>query len=170
MTIVAQLTNYFFGPAIHKAAIRGDINKLRELLVAGVDPNMKDQTGITPLMLAAQKGHKEIVEYLITQGADINAKTKTGFTALFNPCFQGNIELATLLISHGADVNVKDDSNPLIGYAVLKGDKEIVELLLSNGADPYATDDCGLTALNIATTRGFKEIAQLIESYGKQEK
>ena len=86
MTIVAQLTNYFFGPAIHKATIRGDLNKLKELIDAGVDPNMKDQTGITPLMLAAQKRHDKIVEYLIAQGADINAKTKTTFNTFPNNC------------------------------------------------------------------------------------
>ena len=38
--------------------------------------------GVTALMLAANKGQSEVVEYLITQGAKVNYKRKDGKTAL----------------------------------------------------------------------------------------
>lgn len=168
--MIGQLTNYLFGPAIHRAAIRGDLSKLKKIIAAGGDLNLSDRSGITPLMIAAQKGHKEIVEYLIDHGADINAKTKGGFSALFNPCIQGNIDVASLLIAHGADVNVISNDAPLLSYVALRGDKKMVELLLSHGADPYATDDVGFTALVATKFRKRRDIALLIESYMKKEK
>lgn len=40
------------------------------------------ETGWTPLMRAAQKGHLEIVKALIGSGASINARTSDGRTAM----------------------------------------------------------------------------------------
>ena len=166
MTIIGQLTNYFFGPAIHKAAIRGDLKGLKAQIVAGTDPNLRDSNGKTPLMLAAQKRHKEIVEYLIAQGADINAQTKNGFTALFHTCIQGDDELAKLLIDSGADVNAREDGNTPLMIAAFRGHLNVVKLLLENGADSKATDDTGkLTASNMARGASRQQIIQLIERH-----
>jgi ankyrin repeat protein len=93
MTIIGQLTGYIFGPPIHRAAFRGDLKKLEALIKAGTDPNSRESSELTPLMLATQKGHKDIAEFLLSHGADVNAKTKIGFTALFNACIVGILEL-----------------------------------------------------------------------------
>jgi len=45
--------------------------------------NEKEEfTGYTPLVYAAEEGHKEIVELLIAKGADVNAKDEKDFTPL----------------------------------------------------------------------------------------
>ncbi|MBI4824375.1 MAG: ankyrin repeat domain-containing protein [Nitrospirae bacterium] len=46
------------------AAARGDIAKIKELLDKGADVNAKTNDGMTALMLAADKGHTEIVRLL----------------------------------------------------------------------------------------------------------
>jgi ankyrin repeat protein len=167
MGMFGSLTNYFFGPAIHRAAFRGDLTKLMTLIKAGTDPDARESSGLTPLMLASHKGHKQIVDFLISHGADVNIRTKIGYTPLFSACIHGNLAIAEALIHHGADVNAKYyDKEPLLGYAALKGNKDIVELLLNHGADPFAADETGMTALDVANL-WRKDIAELIKQRQK---
>ena len=49
---------------------------------AGADLNVAAQDGSTPLYVAAESGHLEIVEYLVTGGSDVIAATKHGSTPL----------------------------------------------------------------------------------------
>lgn len=44
------------------------------LKVEGINVNAKEEDGWTPLHLAAQNGHKEIVDALLAKEADVNAK------------------------------------------------------------------------------------------------
>ena len=59
---------------INGAAAGGNIEAVKEFLVAGTDVNVKDGWGWTPLHNAAWWGHKEIAELLLANGADVNAK------------------------------------------------------------------------------------------------
>jgi ankyrin repeat protein len=53
------------------AAIRGDRSTVELCLTSGLDPNVREAvTGKTGLMMAAEKGHKEVVQLLIKKGAD----------------------------------------------------------------------------------------------------
>jgi ankyrin repeat protein len=49
---------------LHRAAELGRKAAVELLLARGADPNLKDEDGRTPLSLAKEKGHKEIVEFL----------------------------------------------------------------------------------------------------------
>ena len=62
-----------YGP-IEGAASGGDIEAVKEFLVAGADVNEIDWRGWTPLHRAAIHGYKEIAELRIAKGADVNAK------------------------------------------------------------------------------------------------
>lgn len=56
-------------PALHKAAARGDITDVKELLDAGADPNaFSGWDGATPLGMAA---NAEVVDILINHGASV---------------------------------------------------------------------------------------------------
>ncbi|KAK3223597.1 hypothetical protein Dsin_010622 [Dipteronia sinensis] len=66
--------------ALHRAAIRGDLDLVRMLISRGYDVNAADSDGYTSLMLAAKGGHGQLCELLILSGArcDIeNAKHET---------------------------------------------------------------------------------------------
>lgn len=63
------------------AAFRGDIQAVRELLLAGADVNARDRDGDTALMFAAYRGHTEIVSLLLYYGANIYARARNGWTA-----------------------------------------------------------------------------------------
>ncbi|MDP6527028.1 MAG: ankyrin repeat domain-containing protein, partial [Kiritimatiellia bacterium] len=58
--------------SIHDAAYEGNIEAVKQHLVSGADVNAKTGVGETPMQIAYQKGHTEIVELLIANGADGN--------------------------------------------------------------------------------------------------
>lgn len=62
------------------AVRRGEVDRVRVLLEAGVDPNVAP-AGTSPLVLAAVEGSNEIVELLLTHGADPAWVSRSGWTA-----------------------------------------------------------------------------------------
>lgn len=53
----------------------------RALLAEGADPDRRDETGNTALMLAAREGHPSVVRLLKRQGARLRRKNDAGQTA-----------------------------------------------------------------------------------------
>ena len=72
--------------------------------------NSGDQYGITALMLAAQNGLEECVEWLTKAGADVNAKDRRQDTALHKATFTGKVNCMEILVKSGANVNAADKS------------------------------------------------------------
>ena len=68
--------------SIHYAAEDGNIEVVKQHLVAGTDVNAKYRSEKTPLHNAAEYGHKEVAELLIAEGADVNAKDTFSTTPL----------------------------------------------------------------------------------------
>ena len=69
-------------PNIWDAALRGNLEAVKQHLAAGADVNAKNDYGWAPLHDAAMLGHKEVVELLIAKGAEVNATADTGATPL----------------------------------------------------------------------------------------
>ncbi len=66
-------------PAIIIAIERGDTEIVNQLILQGADPNIKDSSGLTPLMHAVKKNNKNIVELL--HNADKTIKNSANQTA-----------------------------------------------------------------------------------------
>jgi Ankyrin repeats (3 copies) len=56
------------------ACWEGDYEQVKALLEKGVSPNQRDELGSLPIISAASRGSKQIVDLLINKGADVNAK------------------------------------------------------------------------------------------------
>ena len=153
--------------SIHFATAEGNIKAVIRHLANGVDVNVKNYFGFTPLLKAAQFGRREVAELLIAKGADVNAKGWDGRTPLHLAVLRSSNEMAELLIGAGADVNAKSDSGstPLHG-AALRGNKEVAELLIANGADVNAKTDDGKTTLDLAILRKKTETGALLHKHG----
>ena len=82
-------------------AAKGNIEAVKQHLVAGTDVNTKNRMGWTPLHNAAVSGEKETGELLISSGADVNAKDKDGATPLDGAIAFKHIEIADILRKHG---------------------------------------------------------------------
>ena len=159
------------------AAKEGMVNKLRAVIstfmvdvnfITEIDGTEDPSQGASPLILASERGHKDVVQLLLTSGADPNLADEDGFTPLIDAVDDGHFEVAKLLLDYGADPNLanKIDGYVPLMYASLSGFMDIVKLLLDRGADPNLKGDTGDTALSNAVDRGHKDIAKLLLDRG----
>lgn len=91
--------------SIADAIIEESIDHVREYLRYGVDLNVLDEYGFTPLIEAAIANNYDIAKLLIQHGADVKLQDSTGGTALHWAAENNNIKLAELLLQNGADPN-----------------------------------------------------------------
>ena len=135
---------------------------LDSLINNGADVHATDDYERTPLHLALEYGHPEIVKVLIEKGADVNATDYYGKTPLPWAVRKGNLEMAKFLIEKGADVNAKNyHGNTPLYWASFKGYLEITQLLIEKGADVNVINKEGWTPLREALVEGYLEIAKL---------
>jgi ankyrin repeat protein len=78
------------------------------LLVARAAVNAAANEGFSPLFIAAQKGHVDILKLLIKAEGDVNQVTKEDkVSPLMIASVNGFVEAVELLLSNGADVHLK---------------------------------------------------------------
>ena len=123
------------------AANYGDIRRVRELLDAGVDPNIKDDEGDSALIMATIRSKIDVIRLLLDRGADPNIGDEDGETPLMRASYR----------------NTRDN-------------KDIIKLLLERGADPNIQSLNGDTALTFALSSGNGDIVRLLESHIRSTK
>ena len=68
--------------ALTWAASQGDLDEVRALIAAGVEPGTADYDGRTPLHLAAAEGQLDVVRYLLAAGVRPQPADRWGGTPL----------------------------------------------------------------------------------------
>jgi ankyrin repeat protein len=114
------------------ASRRGHLQVVNLLLASSADPNQHDETGLTPLIAAAQTGHSLVVQLLLEQGgARVNQGDDMGTTALHAASWKGHLEVVGVLLGLGADTSREDveGMTPLL-WAEEGGHAQVVERLL----------------------------------------
>ena len=148
---------------LHKAAKRGDVQKIRELIEEGTDVNKKPFFGSkTPLHLAAENGHATAVGALLEKGADVNMKTKKLMSALHFAVQNGHYDAGRTLVKNKADINSQSRCNftPL-HYGARNKHLAVVEYLLSNGANPKLEDNSSLVGIDIIDDDPYYSVGSL---------
>jgi len=122
--------------AVEKAAEKGDIDRLQQLIDRGLDINHSFDGDGTALLIAAENGRLEAVKWLLLHGADPNVPSPGDGNPLIAASEQGHGDIVKVLLHRGARVNdvVPGDETALI-TAAAAGREKIVRLLISEGAD-----------------------------------
>ncbi|KAK8083019.1 hypothetical protein PG996_001800 [Apiospora saccharicola] len=133
------------------------------------DPDVEDNIGWTPLMIAASvKDNEKLVELLLSRGADVNQTNHNGQvltyttppplqTALHFVASKSNLELARRLVESKppASARVRDKRGQYaLHRAAAVGSVPMVNLLIKNKSPLNATDSSGYTALHHAVAEG----------------
>jgi len=153
--------------ALHLAAHRGNLDKVRNSLKEGTNVDARDEVGHTLLHYAASAGHMHVVEFLIARGADVNARDKLSETPLYYAADVGWRNVAELLIAQGADVNPRSHGGGTpLHSAAWCGHADVAKLLIAKGADVMAKDQSDYVPLHAAASSGLVEVAELLIAKG----
>src|ERR1051326_5279637 len=112
------------------AVTKHNLAGVKTALSKGADPNSRNWLEFTPLMWAAMRGDRNIIDELEAHKAQVNATSIYG-SALSFALTGRRSEIANYLLDKGCDPNVSriDGLNPLM-IAALNGDTAIVSRLL----------------------------------------
>uniref|UniRef100_A0AAY5F249 Ankyrin repeat domain 12 n=1 Tax=Electrophorus electricus TaxID=8005 RepID=A0AAY5F249_ELEEL len=88
---------------LHTAAIRGDVQQVKELIGLGADVNVKDFAGWTPLHEACNLGYYDVAKVLIGAGAEVNTQGLDDDTPLHDASSSGHKDIVKLLLRHGGN-------------------------------------------------------------------
>jgi hypothetical protein len=163
-----QRLGFTFTPQGFLKAVENDNHEaVRIFLSSGVDLEVKDERGWTPLLIATANGKGSLAQLLINSGARLIARDINGFTPLHWAALQGISNIVVLLLSKEVDVNSQSKFKwtPLM-QACTRGHLTVCSLLIAAGANLELTNSDGSTALEIASSKGYHEIVQLLLAEG----
>jgi ankyrin repeat protein len=137
--------------------------------------NAKDNVDCTPLHLASNCGHVQVVTELLEHGADTEATNIAGSTPLRLACGNGRVAVVIELLSPSdsngattsilgkrkirgeANVDAKDDDGDTPLHGASAGDHlSVVKALLSGGADIFVANNQGELPVHKALNEGRK--------------
>jgi uncharacterized protein len=177
------------------AAREGSIDKVKWLLAAGADVEVKDNDGWTALIYASMYGYKEVVQMLLDAGADVEVKDKWGQTALMYASMHERKDVVQALLAAGAKEPIKesfykslnelelppkskeqikkdlsllnkDKLNHMLIDAACEGSLDKVIYLLDAGADVEAKDREYRTPLMYASIYERKDVVKKLLAAG----
>ncbi|PFE04498.1 hypothetical protein COE15_25735 [Bacillus cereus] len=158
------------------ATYHNHVETVKALIDAGANIELPDKNKENPFLYASKEGYVDIVKLTIDAGTNIRQTNRHGGTALISAAERGHVEVVKELVDRtDIDVNYKNDfgwTALLKAIAVGNGSenhKQIVQLLIDRGADVNMPDREGITPLQHAENRGFKEIANMLRVAGANE-
>lgn len=112
------------------------IDVVKLLLAAAADPTVRDNSGVTPLIIASSRGNSTIVGMLLAAGAEVDAaEPNFNATPLIAACGNGHAEVVSLLLAHSANLEAVDIlDRTCLFCACSAGHGEVVEQLITAGA------------------------------------
>ncbi|KAK9776060.1 hypothetical protein SCAR479_07280 [Seiridium cardinale] len=120
-----------------------------EMLFPYADINDESKDGFSPLRLAAQNRHMDVVKFLCRRGAAVTDSANTGWSLWFTSAGHGDHELIKFLIDQGTDVNqTNTDGLTALQLAIRYKHEEVAWYLISAGADKDVRDASGRTILH----------------------
>ena len=150
---------------LHHAAGHGNGKVVLGLLmrITKDQCNVRDNNGLTPLMISSMKGSTEVVDELLYGSVTTDSRCDLGYTALMLAACYGWPDIVSRLIFSGADVNAQSHKGrTALAMASLNGNWNCVHRLnqckhLYKGLK----DSEGYTPLLLAAARNHQNVVEL---------
>jgi hypothetical protein len=136
---------------------------VKMLLKKGTNVDQANNNGATPLFIAAQNGHLEVVEVLLEQRANVNQAKNVGATPLYIAAQNGHLAVVKALLEKGANIDqaCNTGATPLSG-AAQNGHLAIVKVLLANGANVDQANNNSVTPLYTAAQNDHLAVVKML--------
>jgi len=158
---------------LHVAAFMHKHDAARALLRLGADPNALDAERYDIITIAGVNNDLEMLKIALEGGGNARAVTSPyDGTALIAAAHRGHVDVVRALIAAKSPLNhVNNLGWTALLEAVVLGNggrdhTAVVEALVKAGADVTLPDRHGTTALGHARTRGYSQIARILENAG----
>ena len=157
---------------LHYAAVSGDIHLIEMLAGQGLDINIGDNEGWTPLHAAATCGQLKSVCTLLGLGGR-ESMTKiagTSGTPLHQAVAGGHKNIVSLLLNEGCPIDVVDSGGTSVLHCAAQcGQIHMIEMLADQGLDVNMGDDEGCTPLHCAAACGQLESVSTLLRLGERK-
>ncbi|KAK2814165.1 hypothetical protein FQN50_000569 [Emmonsiellopsis sp. PD_5] len=162
---------------LYFAAATGSRRMVETLVNAGASTQIASPDGSsvnnlqTPLKVAVEKGHEDVVQFLLETGDDLTLRELADYTGglLHSACSTPHEGIALLLLDAGADPSWADeDGATILHHAALQGLERLAKASIDLGADVSAQDIDGGTPLFVAAFHGEPTIARLLLDAGAE--
>ncbi|KAF5900561.1 ankyrin-3-like, partial [Clarias magur] len=150
---------------LFKAVQRNLDGIVTALIENGVDVNVFNDLGYTPLLLAIELSNLEVFKVLVSNKAQLDTRLPNQMSALHVAIQSGSMPITEILLDMGMDPNIMGhkEQTPL-HLSALHNQTAMMALLLHKGVQINAATQEGFTALHLACQSGHKEaVAQLLE-------
>ncbi len=136
---------------IFNAIRHNDGTLIDELIAQGVDLDLIDSQGNTPVMAAIQAGWPRLAASLVTETGYPGQANADGMLPLQLASGRGYEKLVSALIDSNLDIDQSDArGNTALMLAIEAGHTEIAALLLERGANPELLNNKNQSAVDIA--------------------
>ena len=152
-------------------AIKKGNDSLATMLVeeGSVDPNSRDEAGLSPLHYAAARGSVDLMRVLLKRGARPDDRGRDDQGPLFLACVTGQAEAVRELLRAGVSPSAKfcaGEAVPGIVVAATRNHMHVMHELLAAGAAIDEADAQGHTALHTACFCGNQPSAVFLVERG----
>ncbi len=136
------------GTELIAAAGRGDLARVKTLLMAKAPVDAQDRAGQTALLVAVGGNHVAIAAALLNAGASINVQAANRDTPWLLAGAQGRTEIIAKMIPRGPDLSIRNrfGGNALIP-ACERAHVEAIRLLLTTRIEVNHVNNLGWTCL-----------------------
>lgn len=159
--------------AVMAATQNHHTDTVEALIQQGANIDIRNNNEDNVLLYAGAEGFLDIVKLAIDAGADTTLTNRYGGTALIPAAERGHVDVVKVLVTH-SDTDINHINNlhwtALLEAIILadggKDHQEIVQLLVDHGADVHISDGDGVTPLQHAQNRGYKEMINILNDAG----
>ncbi|XP_046381686.2 serine/threonine-protein phosphatase 6 regulatory ankyrin repeat subunit B-like [Haliotis rufescens] len=153
---------------LHMACREGHVEIVEDIIGQDIlDINCRGQNRKTPVLLAAEMGHKRVFDLLIHKGCDPTVSDDKCDTILHKACYGGNADIIEYIVSHNiVNINSRNtlQRTPVM-WAAEKGQKSVFDCLVRNKCDLNVQCDSGGNILHMACVGGHLDIIEYVVSH-----